>query len=34
LYDKQALASNEATQNINATVSIEAMIDKVKGEEY
>jgi len=34
LYDKQALASNEATQNINATVSIESMIDKVKGEEY
>ena len=34
LYDKQALASNEATQNITGSLTVEALIDKVKGEEY
>lgn len=34
LYDKQALAQGDATQNINGKLTLENLLDKVKGEEY
>ena len=33
LYDKQALAQGDATQNINEKLTLENLLDKVKGEE-
>lgn len=34
LYDKQALAQGDATQNINGKLTLENLLDKVEGEEF
>jgi|LSQX01.2.fsa_nt_gb DNA-binding transcriptional MerR regulator len=34
LYDKQALAIGDATQNINGKLTLENLLDKVEGEEF